>query len=299
MKIISDRPRRKVLDIALITALVLGGTGYAGYRVFLIYEDLISVREELTVTQQMKQETEDNLLNVQSRAIDLENELEDERRRNGTLTERNRDYGERVDTLTKLTTIDPELLKKYSKVFFLSENYEPTGLKDIPREYISAAQKKQLSFHEDALSFLLDLLEEAEDDDIPLQVTSAYRSFEEQASLKEGYKVVYGAGTANQFSAEQGYSEHQLGTALDFTVPTIAGPSAAFQNTPAYPWLLENAHNFGFIISYPPGNKYYQVETWHWRFVGVKLAKWLHKEGLNFYDADQQDIDKYLIYIFD
>ncbi|MDO8660010.1 MAG: M15 family metallopeptidase, partial [Candidatus Parcubacteria bacterium] len=99
--------------------------------------------------------------------------------------------------------------------------------------------------------------------------------------------------------ADQGYSEHQLGTTVDFTTPKIGGSFEKIDKEPAYQWLLENAHRYGFILSYPEGNSYYQFEPWHWRFVGVNLAIELKKQNINFYDMPQREIDTYLISIFD
>ena len=79
----------------------------------------------------------------------------------------------------------------------------------------------------------------------------------------------------------------------------FGGAVPAFAQTAAYTWLLNNAHTYGFILSYPKSNTYYIYEPWHWRFVGVDLAKDLHKAKKNFYDLDQREIDKYLITLFD
>ena len=129
-------------------------------------------------------------------------------------------------------------------------------------------------------------------------MVSAYRSFQYQAQLKGQYLVTYGTG-ANTFSADQGFSEHQLGTAVDFTAPGLGGGLDGFGETEAYEWLTENAHKYGFILSYPPNNQFYVFEPWHWRFVGEDLAKDLHDDNAYFYDWDQREIDEYLISIFD
>ena len=110
--------------------------------------------------------------------------------------------------------------------------------------------------------------------------------------------MTFGSG-ANKFSAEQGYSEHQLGTTIDFTTPALGASFSAFDTTSAYEWLQGNAHRFGFVLSYPKGNAYYIYEPWHWRFVGVELATKLHTEGKRFYDMDQREINDYLSKIFD
>ena len=120
-----------------------------------------------------------------------------------------------------------------------------------------------------------------------------------KAALKSESKITYGPGTANQFSADQGCSEHQLGTSVDFTTLDAGAVFSKFRTDPAYQWLKDNAHNYGFILSYPEENSYYKFEPWHWRFVGVELAKTLHRENKYFYDLDQREIDTYLIKLFD
>ena len=142
------------------------------------------------------------------------------------------------------------------------------------------------------------LLEYSHADDVDLLVASAFRSYDTQISLKSSYKIIYGSG-ANKFSADQGYSEHQLGTAIDLTTSKIGGEFSKFEKDRAYQWLIGNAYKYGFILSYPKDNSYYQFEPWHWRFVGVRLATRLHDDAKFFYDLDQREIDKYLVDLFD
>jgi D-alanyl-D-alanine carboxypeptidase len=202
-----------------------------------------------------------------------------------------------VNTLEKLRKLDPELLEKYSKVYFLSENYIPAQLSIIDTQYLYN-QAKPEQFYSQALPFLQRMLEAAKGENITLKIVSAYRSFEQQAAVKSGYKITYGSG-ANKFSADQGYSEHQLGTTCDFTTPETKAVFSKFEGTPAYKWLQENAYKFGFELSYPKNNSFYQFEPWHWRFVGVALATKLHDENKYFYELTQREIDPYLISIFD
>lgn len=203
-----------------------------------------------------------------------------------------------VGTLDKLSKTDKELLKKYSKVYFLNENYVPATLTQVDEEY-AFSDNGNFLIHTQVWPYLKRLLDAARADDIELVVASAFRSFDTQASLKSEYKVIYGAGTANQFSADQGYSEHQLGTSVDFTTATVGGIFSKFKSDPAYQWLKDNAHKYGFVLSYPEGNTYYKFEPWHWRFVGVSLAEFLHRENKYFYNFDQREIDAYLIKLFE
>ncbi len=204
-----------------------------------------------------------------------------------------------VTNLQKLSQLDPELLKKYSKVYFLNENYVPAHLSEIPLA-IQYSDVKQMLIRTEVLPYLENMIATASSTGVALYVDSAYRSFDEQKALKSDYQMVYGSGTANSFSADQGYSEHQLGTAVDLITTGLGGQlDSSFDKTAAYQWLVQNAYKYGFVLSYPPDNGYYVYEPWHWRFVGVKLASDLHAEGKYFYQLDQQTLDGYLVTIFD
>lgn len=229
---------------------------------------------------------------------DLSSRLEEQQKRGDTLNKQVSKITRTVNKLEKLTQTDKELLQKYSKVYFLNEHYVPEALENIKDQYVYD-KTRQLQIHSEVQSFLEDMLDDAIEDNVDIKVISAYRSFNTQAQLKSGYKVTYGTSAANQFSADQGYSEHQLGTTLDFTTASVGASFTNFEKTPAYTWLNDNAYRYGFILSYPKQNSYYQFEPWHWRFVGVDLARYLHRNNINFYNMDQREIDDYLGRIFD
>lgn len=252
-----------------------------------------------------KESLEKNVADLNSQVDNLQNEKENlsealfnEKNKNDLFAKQIEDIGDMVNDLDKLSKTDPELLTKYSKVYFLNENYRPANLKQINEDYVAKDGQDEW-IHGEVRPFLEDLLEEAENDEINLQIISAFRGFDEQKSLKSQYTVVYGETSANRFSADQGYSEHQLGTAVDFTTKELGLNYTSLENTEAYEWLKNNAYKFGFTLSYPPNNEYYIFEPWHWRFVGKSLAKKLHKEEKYFYDLDQREINKYLISLFD
>lgn len=228
---------------------------------------------------------------------ELRDELRDEKDRNDDFEDKIEDIAGTVGVLDKLSKTDKELLQKYSKVSFLNEHYVPSKLSKLDKEY-AYDESREFYLHSNVVPFFEDMVEDAKDDGVDLWVVSAYRSFDTQAQLKGQYTVTFGSG-ANTFSADQGYSEHQLGTTLDFTTNNLGGSLQGFGNTPAYEWLTDNAHKYGFVLSYPEGNQYYVFEPWHWRFVGKDFAEYLHDEGLTFYDVEQRTIDEYLISIFD
>ncbi len=294
-------------EIGIGVLLVLVGVGV--YFGITTYRELNQTKEEFTLASKLY---EDNTQKLRGNIRDLESRIEELKSENdsitATLTDRElvnlelerekRRQEDEIGELTKLTTIDPELLKKYSKVYFLSDNYAPRALADVDPEYQSAPDRK-LQVLEDMYPYLEDMLEDAKRDDVTILISSAYRSFVTQKSLKSTYVVQYGSTVANRFSAEQGYSEHQLGTTLDFSTKALGGALPGFDNTSAYKWLTENAYKHGFILSYPNNNAFYKYEPWHWRFVGEDLARDLHEDGKHFYEWDQRDIDEYLVKIFD
>lgn len=239
---------------------------------------------------------------LESKVGDLEAELQTLKNQNeillGNIQNKIGEISGTVGALDKLNKTDRELLQKYSKTYFLNEHYVPLALANIDPDFIYV-KDKIFKIHTNVYQYIERLLVDAKAAGLHLGVVSAYRSFGTQSVLKSGYKFTYGAGTANQFSAEQGYSEHQLGTAADFATLETSGTFAGFSKTPEYVWLVANAQKYGFILSYPENNPYYQYEPWHWRFVGIALATRLHDEGNYFYNLDQREINTYLANIFD
>ncbi len=276
---------------ALAVALIL--SGYLGYQWRTTFTALESTKAELASTTSASQIA---LKNAAQDNAQLAEALAEQKRVNDEFGGKIADISGTVGKLDKLAKTDPELLQKYSKVYFLNENYIPESLIKIPEEWSYGAQEEY--FHGKIWPELLDMLKDAKEDGVDLEIISGYRSFGKQAQLKASYKVIYGAG-ANAFSADQGYSEHQLGTAVDFTTPALGQNFTAIDTTEAYAWLTDHAHRYGFILSYPKGNTYYQYEPWHWRYVGRDLAEDLDDDGKYFYDLDQRKIDEYLISFYD
>jgi len=291
--------RALVYFTSFLSLVSLAGMGFLGYSFFEQQKKLLENDEQFTVMEEQigtlaseLVRTQESLNLAKTENADflarLSEDLEDELDK----------VSDTVDDLEKLASIDPELLQKYSKVFFLNEHYTPSRLREIPEKWVYHENQIQ-QIHSDVWPFLEDLLKDAEDDDIELFIKSAYRSFDEQSNIKSAHTVVYGEGTANTFSADQGYSEHQLGTTIDFVTTGLNGQVDGFGNTDSYQWLLRNAHKYGFVLSYPENNNYYIFEPWHWRFVGEDLADDLYDDEEHFYDLDQRDIDKYRIKLFD
>lgn len=309
----AQEKHRKLIAGALVLTIIvlLSLSVYGIFTVRKLQGNGSELSAELEATKVALAEKTTQLENLQAMLTIIEQEyalseeskaellamLTEEKNRNEEFADQIQDATRTVGKLDKLSKLDPELLMKYSKVYFLNEHFEPGLVEEIPEEF---RLKKDEPEYIDAQVFpyLENLLEDAKEDGVELLVVSGYRSYDEQSGLKSAYSVQYGTG-ANTFSADQGYSEHQLGTTVDFSTTAIGGSLTGFQNTEAYAWLTKYAYKYGFVLSYPEKNGYYIFEPWHWRFVGEDLADDLHDDKKFFYDLDQREIDSYLINIFD
>jgi D-alanyl-D-alanine carboxypeptidase len=115
-----------------------------------------------------------------------------------------------------------------------------------------------------------------------LQLNSGYRSLEQQQMLYDRFVQDYGAEVAAQRVAPPGTSEHQTGLAADVGLVGLPDDQL-FGDTPASVWVADHAHEYGFIIRYPPDKALitgYDNEPWHLRYVGIELATELQASGL-------------------
>lgn len=58
-----------------------------------------------------------------------------------------------------------------------------------------------------------------------------------------------------------------------------------FVNTKEYEWMKDNCYKYGFILRYPEGKEDitgYSFEAWHYRYVGVDVATFIHNNDLTF-----------------
>lgn len=118
---------------------------------------------------------------------------------------------------------------------------------------------------------------------ISLILASGYRSFDTQVAVYKSFVDSLGQAGADTTSAKPGHSEHQLGLAADIAAE---GDSCyimeCFSETVAGKWVAANAWKYGFVLRYPnhlEGTTGYNFEPWHYRYVGLDLAKLMHDTG--------------------
>lgn len=172
-------------------------------------------------------------------------------------------------------------------------NYRPKDLVSIEWKYINQAgrssQIRQIakeSLDELSKNFYENFGE-------PLVAISGFRSAEYQQRLWDLGRCDDGA-----FCAKPGFSEHQLGLAIDFFDATNENE---YLTNPRYKkfvtWMKKNAHKYGWTQSYKhwPQMDGYEIEPWHWRFVGVEMANILYKLDMSYskYLKWQKNIESY------
>jgi zinc D-Ala-D-Ala carboxypeptidase len=169
----------------------------------------------------------------------------------------------------------------------LTPDYVPKNLVALQAYRVPTLGSDVLRLRRAAAENLGRLVEGAAADGEELVVASAYRSYEEQQLSHERLMSVFGAD-ADGMSAAPGHSQHQLGTAVDFT-NAAAGYQVwmPFAQTSAYWWLEHRAWEYGFVLAYPRGKEEqtgYRWEPWHYRYVGVEGAKRLEKKNLSLHE---------------
>jgi zinc D-Ala-D-Ala carboxypeptidase len=161
--------------------------------------------------------------------------------------------------------------------------YEPRDLVSLSA-YGVPVYGGDMFLREEAAGQLGRLMAAAAADGEELLVASAYRSYADQQSSYAKWESFYGQG-AGGMSAPPGHSQHQLGTAVDFTNAQIGYQiNQEFGDTSGALWLEENAPRFGFVLAYPAGafkETGYNWEPWHFRYIGEANVERLEASGLS------------------
>jgi len=119
------------------------------------------------------------------------------------------------------------------------------------------------------------LVKNAMTDGVILQAVSAWRSVSYQQELVQR-KIGKGQKMQDilRVSAAPGYSEHHTGRAIDITTPGYAVLEEDFENSRAFAWLMEEAAEFGFRLSFPRNNRNkLAYEPWHWCYKGRSVQR--------------------------
>lgn len=180
----------------------------------------------------------------------------------------------------------------------LPDGYRPPDLTWVGGRLVRAAARADL----------VAMIEAAESEGIEIAPISAYRAPDEQelafesavwsamARSAEPINRAEAESRTARFVAAPGYSQHQLGTAIDFSTWEINyAVQPRFAETAAGRWLEINAWQYGFVLSYTrqgEDRSGYAYEPWHYRWVGRSLAAVLQRDG--YLDHPTLIVDDYL-----
>lgn len=169
------------------------------------------------------------------------------------------------------------LVNKYYK---LSENYEPDDLVHVSSNYGGNGQYMK----EEAFLEYKKMYTDMKVLGLNLLIRSSYRSYNYQSGLYNNYVLKDGKKNADTYSARPGYSEHQTGLAIDVGTPSTKN-LGDFEYTKEYEWMIENAHNYGFILRYQEDTTDitgYMYEPWHFRYVGIDVATYIKENNITY-----------------
>ncbi|MCA9925344.1 MAG: M15 family metallopeptidase [Anaerolineales bacterium] len=186
---------------------------------------------------------------------------------------------------------DGDLFIIVTKTYGISREYEPPDLIDINDLFpYEVTLGYPTSIRELMREPLQNMVNDMIASGLQPQILSGYRSYVAQSIAFDKWLKEY-PDRAAILSAPPGHSEHQLGLTVDFgspELPDIVGDPyiqfhTYFYMTSESIWLAENAHRYGFTLSYPreafelTGFVY---EPWHYRYVGVEMATRLKESGI-------------------
>lgn len=160
---------------------------------------------------------------------------------------------------------------------YLKEDYVPENLKNLSSTYALSNMKMV----EEAANAFESLSKDASKENYKIIAMSTYRSYEYQVDLYNKYVKSDGKDAADTYSGRPGNSEHQTGLAVDVYNQTETYTN--FEKTKEYNWMQENAYKYGFILRFPKDKENetgYEFESWHYRYVGKDIAKYIHKHNI-------------------
>lgn len=170
-----------------------------------------------------------------------------------------------------------DLLVLVNKQYKLPSSYAPKDLVKASKSGIRRGENYYL--RSIVIPDLTRMITDAKSEGVDLSIVSGYRSYQTQIDTYNYWLKMNNGNTSlvDTFSARAGHSQHQLGTAIDFSTNEIGDKLGdEFSNTKASKWLSQNAYKYGFVISYPKGYENitgYKHESWHYRYIGVENAQ--------------------------
>lgn len=190
-------------------------------------------------------------------------------------------------------TAAPEATEANPMLLTAVSSARPLTADDVPA--LTEAEGVQVS--PDMADALTRMLSDARKAGVEIKAAEGYISFEEQ---KERYEkavndyrakakasVVKAEAYVKRTTPRGGESEQQTGLVVYLT----ADGEGAFQDSPAYAWLIKNCTSYGFILRYP------EKENTGGLSYSPHLFRYVGEENAYFMTAYDMNFDEYAIYL--
>jgi D-alanyl-D-alanine carboxypeptidase len=192
-----------------------------------------------------------------------------------------------LELMAKVLDQPADLLVLVDKQHPLPDGYVPPDLVPL-KDYALRTTWPDLMLRRSIMPAVLAMVHAARADGVTITFSSTYRSYTYQEGLFQREVKMYGREMAERESAHAGFSQHQLGTAIDFG--TI---SDGYEKTREGRWVSAHAWEFGFTLSYPQDYEQitgYRYESWHYRYI-TRPGALMQRE---FFDDVQQYLLEFL-----
>jgi D-alanyl-D-alanine carboxypeptidase len=176
------------------------------------------------------------------------------------------------------------LINKYNHI---AKDFTPNNLVKV-EEFA----KDGMQLVEECKNAFIKMARDAKEQGYNIRAISTYRTIEYQENLYNNYVKKDGINKADTYSARPTYSEHHTGLAID--IDNIKLSFNNFENTKEFAWMIDNAYKYGFILRYPKDSSItgYIYEPWHYRYVGVDVARYIKNNNITFEEYYYEFIDK-------
>ena len=185
--------------------------------------------------------------------------------------------------LTPAPATDDPLLLLVNRDHPLPEGYAPE---------LTKLQDWELSVASVMYDDLCRMLADGRAEGLRFEVCSAYRTRETQQALfdedvarymAQGLSEADAITATARYTMRPGCSEHETGLAVDIVSLDHQLLDETQAQTAETQWLQAHCWEYGFILRYPSDKSDLTgiaYESWHYRYVGIEAARYLHERGL-------------------
>ena len=175
---------------------------------------------------------------------------------------------------------DPDSLLAYvNRHRYINKDYEPSDLVEMDDKYSNNYYGVN-KLRSEAYEHFKEMVDDANSQGIEFVAETTYRSFDDQETIYNNYAYEHTREETDKYAARPGYSEHELGTAID-----LSNVWYIEEGDEEYKWIEKNCWKYGFIMRYKKNKEditKYAAEDWHIRYVGVKAATLIHNKNITF-----------------